>query len=182
MGIGNPFPGSQPLPPPPLEPPFPVKDSAYLPLQPFRTKEEYAKFTINFWKKDCILLEPKQRKTSERVVWRGVGFALDLVRKVHTDERKSAENGVNIGDETAAIFLYCTSLVPSESLFIRYTLYKVDNPRHSLGCTEFKRMKMDFKKGNGSANFFGCKWDTFLRECFDKDGKVSLCLSFAAVS
>merc|ERR1711920_557299 len=67
----------------------------------------YDAFKVVFWKKDLKNLSIGHRKTSSYMVWHGVVFALDLVRKKSANHRQ--ENGGNESEDqvdSVGVFLY----------------------------------------------------------------------------
>eukprot|EP01083_Nonionella_stella_P040612 110177_1 len=128
---------------------------------------EYDTFVIVFDRRDLVEVALGQRLTSEYMIWRGIVFALDIVRK-----EKSNENTDSVG-----LFLYCQGIEFVDRLWIKYSLKTCDH-QHALHCSDYKVMMLNFQKGNGSRDFFGCDWMTFLNTRCDKNDQIQFELTF----
>jgi len=137
----------------------------------YRRTQEYDQFMISFKKSDLMNLQENGRRTAEQLmVWRGIKFALDIVRK---------RNDVRLSD-SVGVFLYSQGLdgcSDKEHIWVRYSLQTNEHDT-ALQCTSYKKMHLNFKKGNGSKDFFDCSWATFLRESFDPDDMLRFKLTF----
>lgn len=134
---------------------------------------EYDAFRVVFYKKDLCDLSVGHRKTSSYMVWHGVVFALDLVRKKGANSSSSNESDA----DSVGVFLYCQGLECCDHIWIKYAL-KTVNYDHALQCSDYKMMQLNFQKGNGSRDFFGCSWNTFLQTYFDSNNVITFNLQF----
>lgn len=77
------------------------------------------------------------------------------------------------------VFLYSKGLDSSdhEHIWVKYSLRTMDH-ESALQCSNYKMMHLNFQKGNGSRDFFGCSWQSFLDDHFDGDGKIMFKLTF----
>merc|ERR1711933_418615 len=139
------------------------------------TLRQYDCFKVVFHKKDLMNLCVGQRKTSSYMVWHGVVFALDLVRKRCVN--RSAESDETTESDSVGVFLYCQGLECCDHIWIKYAL-KTVNHEHALQCSDYKMMQLNFQKGNGSRDFFGCSWNTFLNTYFDTNDLLRFQLQF----
>ena len=97
--------------------------------------DNYNTFHIRFNYNDIVGLNSDERITSSYMVWKGITFALDLVRKQNDDS-----------NDTVGIFLYSHGIINLDNhIFVKYSLKTLNN-QNQLQCSEFKKMQLNFTR------------------------------------